>query len=173
MAPSEKQIPAATAEDQEGIVARTLGEPIVVGTPAFSSPDPLTEKGRMLPLTEDVSAGAVAAENEATSEVVLYADMDKDVLEKLVAERELDVEGTGSNGNVLKDDLVKALNGDDAVGLKASDFKKLLEVASTQDELDAIGLQYEAGGRKYSTVEAAIEAKQTEINDAAKTPPQS
>lgn len=55
MAPSNKMFPAATHEDQEGIVKRELGQPIKIGTPPFSSPDPATEGKRMVPILDDVT----------------------------------------------------------------------------------------------------------------------
>lgn len=38
-------------------------------------------------------------------------DMEKDDLQALADERGMEVKGTGAGGNVLKSDLVKALNG--------------------------------------------------------------
>lgn len=42
-----------------------------------------------------------------------YADQSVEELQALVDERELEVEGTGKDGNVLKKDLVAALEADD------------------------------------------------------------
>lgn len=45
-----------------------------------------------------------------------YDDQDVDVLSAEAADRDLEVEGTGKNGNVLKADLIKALREDDSAG---------------------------------------------------------
>lgn len=43
-----------------------------------------------------------------------YSDMKPEQLAELVAKRELEVTGTGANDNVLKKDMVAALEADDA-----------------------------------------------------------
>lgn len=56
-------------------------------------------------------------ENEAVGETSTYADMSKAELVIAMHERGIDVDmivGTGANGNVLKDDLITALEADDA-----------------------------------------------------------
>lgn len=119
MGASNKLIPAATEEDQEGIVRRELGEPIVLGTPAFSSPDPETEKGRMLPVTDDVTAAGAA-------------------------------EGENGDGGPKEG--------------TAAWFIAKVEAAEDQDALDAVAEEYSESGKEYSSVVAAIEKRQDEIN---------
>ncbi|HEY0391042.1 MAG TPA: hypothetical protein VGC63_04970 [Solirubrobacterales bacterium] len=63
-------------------------------------------------LSELESRGLNTASIEAT--VTNYSEQDKADLEKLVAEREIQVEGTGSKGAVTKDDLVRTLEAADA-----------------------------------------------------------
>lgn len=48
---------------------------------------------------------------EAAAKLVAFDDLSKEALEAEAAKREIAVTGTGANGNVKKDDLVKALEG--------------------------------------------------------------
>jgi hypothetical protein len=50
----------------------------------------------------------------AADEPVDYAELSKDELQAEVDRRGITVEGSGANGNVVKDDLVAALEADDA-----------------------------------------------------------
>jgi hypothetical protein len=66
---------------------------------------------------EDLLAEVERRELVVTSieaSITNYADQDKEDLEKLVVEREIEVTGTGKDGNVVKADLVKALEAADA-----------------------------------------------------------
>lgn len=45
-----------------------------------------------------------------------YQDMTVDELKALATQRELEIEGSGSNGNVLKEDYIEALEADDEKG---------------------------------------------------------
>lgn len=58
--------------------------------------------------------GGDAPEAEVDEDNKSYGDMSADELKKVADERELVVTGTGANGNVVKADLVAALEADDA-----------------------------------------------------------
>ena len=163
-----KTYPAATLEDQDAIDAGELGEGIVMGTPPHSSPDPATDGARMLPLEDGTSAhdaaldAAYARENEqAESEGEDYSSLKVAELREKMEERELDHSG------MKKDDMVAALQEDDASRMDESDFISRIEAAKNQDELDAVAELYEAQENEWSAVENAFEAKQTELNDEA------
>jgi hypothetical protein len=162
MDPFDKMIPAATSEDQEGILAGTHGEATVLGTPAFSSPDPVTDGITMLPLEDGTSAhqGALEAAKVRDENADPYESLKNADLKKLVKERGLEAE---SNKN---DDLLKALRAHDADGMLAGDFIEKVNAATDQDSLDAAVALYEAQDRELVSVEDAIEKKQTEINEA-------
>jgi hypothetical protein len=114
--------PAATADDQEGIMEGKQ-EPTVLSTPSFSSPNPETDALKMLPVEDGTSAHVASLEAHALR----------------------------AAGN--------------AAEMKAGDFKDQVEAATTQEELDTVANLYAESGKDFSTVEAAIEKKQSEIND--------
>ena len=58
------------------------------------------------------AAGAKVSEQESED----YSALSKDDLEKEAAERGLEVEGSGADGNVVKDDLISALEQSDERG---------------------------------------------------------
>ena len=156
-----KMFPAATMDDQEKLMN---GEQTVsiVTTPPFSSPDPQTDGLKMEIVDANVSAydareNAAAAQAEANSGD--YDSMKVADLKALAEERGLDSDGK-------KADLVAALQADDASEFKASDFKDRVNAATTQEELDAAAEFYANSGKTYSSVEAAVEAKQSEIDES-------
>ena len=158
-----KLYPAATQEDQAKI-EEGGSTPIVLGTPPFSSPDPSTDALKMLPLEDGTSAYEAAQEATSVRNAAASGDYDsmrKDELKALAADRDVNVDG------MKVDEMRAALREDDASDMKAADFKAQVEAASTQEELDAVGELYEASGKEYSSVEAAIDKKQDEINEAA------
>lgn len=157
-----KMFPAATMDDQEKLMN---GEQTVsiVTTPPFSSPDPQTDGLKMEIVDANVSAydareNAAAAQAEANSGD--YDSMKAADLKALAEERDLEVEGT------KKADYVAALQADDASEFKAADFKDRVNAATTQEELDAAAEFYANSGKTYSSVEAAVEAKQSEIDES-------
>jgi hypothetical protein len=157
-----KMFPAATMDDQEKIME---GEQTVsiVTTPPFSSPDPNTDALKMEIVDSNVSAydareNAAAAKLGESSED--YDSMKVADLKALAEERGLDTEGA------KKADLVSALQADDASEFKAADFKDRVNAATTQEELDAAAEFYANSGKSYSSVEAAVEAKQSEIDES-------
>ena len=150
--------PARAMEDQGS-------EPteIVLGTPPFSSPDPATDGLKMLPLEDGTSAYEArqdAAAVRSAGEDGDYSSMSKKELQDLAAQRDVDVDG------LKKDEIVSALQADDASDMKASDFKDQIAAAQDQDALDSVAELYSASGRSYSSVEAALEKRQGEIDDA-------
>lgn len=162
-----KMFPAATMEDQEAILA---GEQPVsfISTPPFSSPDPATDGLKMEIVDADVSALDAREAAQARTEAD-YDSMEMSELKQLAEERDLEVEGTGKGGNVKKSDLVSALQADDASEFKASDFKERVSAATTQEELDAAADFYYNSGKTYSSVEAAVDKKQEEIDEASQS----
>lgn len=142
-----------------------LGEPTVMGAPPFSSPDPATDAKRMLPLEDGTSAHQARLDVEGTRTEGDYKGMSPAELKALTEERDLAVEGTGKGGAVKKNDYIAALQEDDAADMKAADFKEQVEAAENQDALDEIAQLYDNSGKSYSTVEAAIEKKQAELDE--------
>ena len=164
--PGDKMFPAAVRDDQE-MLANAEDKPIVLGPGPYSSPDPTTDGIRMLPLEDGTSAyearveaATVRMQGEAAADGD-YSKMNKAELKSLAEERDLTVEGT------KKDDYLAALRADDARDMKASDFKDRVTAATTQEELDEAAELYAASEASYSSVEAAIEKKQGEIDEAA------
>jgi hypothetical protein len=158
-----KPIPNATHEDQEAILAGTLGEPTVLSTVPFSSPDPETDGLKMLPLEDGTSAHQASIQSaeirEAGSDP--YKGMKAADLKALVADRGLEAESN------KKDDLLAALRADDADGMLAADFIERINAATDQESLDAAVALYESQDRELSTVEAAVEKKQSELDEAS------
>lgn len=166
-----KLIPAATMEDQEGIVEGSLGERTVLGTVPFSSPDPATDAIKMLPLSDGTSAHQAALDAAETRESGLstnYKKMSNDELKALVESREIgDIEGTGKKGNVVHDDYVAALEADDAKDMNSTKWKEAVAAATTTEELDALAEKYDNSGAEYSTVEAAFDTRYEELGQNA------
>ena len=146
--------PAAAMEDQGK-------EPssIVLGGAPFSSPDPLTDAKKMLPL-EDGTSAYEARESAAEAKASDYDSMKKPELQAAAAERDLDVTG------MKVDEIRAALRADDSSDMKAADFKAQVEAAEDQEALDAAAQLYADSGKEYSSVEDAIEKKQDEIDEA-------
>lgn len=87
------------------------GVPNVHAEPTTADPDSDATKAATGPLvTPEGERTAGSADGDGP---VDYDAQDKDQLEQLAADRELEVTGTGSGGNVVKADLVKALQADD------------------------------------------------------------
>lgn len=158
-----KMFPAATMDDQE-VIMEGRQEQTVLGPPAFSSQSPHTDNLRMLPLEDGTSAHVAALEAEATRQDTDYASKSPEDLKALVEERDLgEIEGTGKNGNITKKDLVKALQEDDASDMKAADFKAQIAAAADIDALQAVSDLYDASGKSYSSVDAAIDKREEEL----------
>lgn len=167
-----KRFSAARLEDQEEIALAR--EPIRMGTPPFSSPDPATDGIRMLPLegghgsvggTDGADAPLATAGGDETKG---YGDMSKPELKSLAEERDLDVKRTdGDETKKLRiSDYVTAFEADDTKEFKAADWKQKVADAKDQDELDEIVTLYDESDADYATVKAAIDAKQEALNSA-------
>lgn len=90
-------------------MARTLNTTVMVDGVIYDAGTPESDiKGTIT--APGVWDGEADAEQTAPTG---YADQGVDDLKAEAEKRQLDVEGTGANGNVLKDDLVKALEADD------------------------------------------------------------
>ena len=165
-----KMFPAAAMEDQEALMAGENPTNVVLSGVPFSSPDPATDAQRMIPLEEGTGGenaaqareDAAAARSGAGSED--YNSLSPEELDRLVEERDLKVEGSGANGNVLKKDKVAALQADDASDMKAADFKQRISEAQDQEALDEALQLYAGSGKEYASVVAAGEKRQEEIN---------
>lgn len=169
MAPNPyKDVPNAVEEHQEAIMNGDF-EPTYLSTPPFSSPDPRTEGLRMVPLEDGIGAHQTEeqvrkmslTDDEAgdSGEISDYSKMKVADLKALVEERGLEAEGN------KKADYIAALQADDAADMKASDFIEAINAAEDQEALDAAVALYEAQDRTLVSVEAAVEKKQTELNE--------
>jgi hypothetical protein len=93
-------------------------ERIILGTPPFSSPDPATEKGRMVPINHggpSVMASDGSAQTPEEAKASQYDDMTVQELAEETSKREIDMSGrgTGKDGALKKSDYIDALQGDD------------------------------------------------------------
>lgn len=100
----QRDVQAQAAADVQPLV-----EEIVGAMHSEADNEPRRARGR----ARGGGSAAAEAQGEDSGEPVNYAKQGKPDLEKLAADRELDVTGTGADGNVTKDDLVKALSEDD------------------------------------------------------------
>lgn len=165
MAPNpDKQFPNLPEEEQEVEL-----EPVVMGPPAYGSPDPESNTNTLLPLVDDPMRTAASAADEAAAvrDQANYSKMDKDVLAQMASDRGLEVEGTGANGNVKKSDLVSALTAADAEDMDSRDFISRVEAATDEDQLDEAEEFYENSGKEYASVEKAIDKKRAELEEAS------
>lgn len=161
-----KMFPAATMEDQEKIMAGEAENEVVLGGVPFSSPDPATDAKKMLPLEDGTSAFDAREEALAARAPTDYSSMKSEELKELAEERDLEVEGTGKGGRILAKDYAAALAEDDASDMKAADFKAQIEAAQDQEALDSALQLYADSGKNYSSVVAAGEKRQEELNEA-------
>ena len=91
-------------------MARTLNTTVMVDGVIYDAGTPESDiKGEIT--AQGVWDGEADAKEETGS--AGYSSKGADELKAEAEKRGLEVEGTGANGNVLKDDLVKALEADD------------------------------------------------------------
>jgi protein-tyrosine-phosphatase len=156
----DKLFPNRVEEDQDVEM-----QPIVMGTPPFSSPDPVTDGIRMLPLEDQTTLNAAQAADQAAALRGLtdYESMSQEDLKSLTDERDLEVTRTEGEGRLRKSDYIAALQQDDASDMKASDFKNLVDQATSEEELQQVADAYEASGREYKSVDEAIDSKYEEL----------
>lgn len=93
---------------EEGRLSENEPEPL----PPAAPDDPQTVP-ELQALVASLRAELAEARGGEPSEGGSYDGQSKDDLQAEADRRELDVQGTGSNGNVTKADLVKALEADD------------------------------------------------------------
>lgn len=90
-------------------MARTLNTTVMVGAKIYEAGTPESQIDGTI-TAQGVWDGEVDTTQTTSTG---YANQGVDELKAEAEKRELDVEGTGANGNVLKDDLVQALEADD------------------------------------------------------------
>lgn len=86
-------------------MSRTLNRTVLAGGVIYPAGTPATDELEDAISNPEFWSGSAAAES--------YDDMGVDELKAEVDRRSLDVTGTGKDGNVLKKDLVAALEADD------------------------------------------------------------
>lgn len=182
--PSDRMNPSFREEDQD--MATEL-RPVVVGPPAYASPDPATLQGRLVPieehpltLSEDYGRDAVGA---PTSETVVDTDYyestrtaegvasvsDKPREEwsradwqKQAKAYELPVGGTKDAVKSRVEAYEDELNADKE--LKAGEWIDEVESAEDAESLASIRQRYGMSGASFTTVEEAFEKKQSEFD---------
>jgi hypothetical protein len=158
--------PAATMDDQEKIAQEDGMDGIVLGAPAFSSPNPDTDNSRMLPLEDGTSAyeaGEAAATRRAAESL---SDVKKDELVEIARSEDVPLpDGAEDHSDMKVDELKQAIRENRASGLRAKDFIEKVNASTDQTSLDAAVEEYEASGKNLSTVEKAIEKKQDDLDN--------
>lgn len=172
-----KMFPARIMEDQDMEM-----QPVQLGTPPFSSPDPLTDGIRMLPLEDGTSAveGEVLPEQPAVTpegEVDLSA-LQREVedglsgmavadLKSLAEEKEVEViRADGLSGNPRKEDYIAAVTATEVQS--ATSFARRISEAKTTDELDEVEQDYNDEGVNLETINNAIESKRSQLEEQEK-----
>jgi len=156
--PEGKMFPNRIVEDQDMEL-----EPVVMGPPAFGSPDPKTLENTLLPLADNPHATSETHQPDQSAvekaQGENYNAMDKADLKALAEERELEVEGN------KKADYVAALNAADAEDMNSKDFKEQIASANSMEELEAAEQLYLDSGQEYKSVDAALEKKREELEN--------
>lgn len=163
MAPSNKQFPAATEEDQEGIVRREHGTPMKIGTPPFSSPNPETEGLNMVPVTDDVTPEMALPSDTSEWKAKDFTARVKDASsEEQLAEAEKLYKDSGKDYSTVGEAIDKRRQelADEAVAATEADLLEKIESATSTDELDKVIDQYEESEIESEAVEEAVAAKQ-------------
>lgn len=141
--PSDRLNPSFSPEMEEAGVPETLPS-VIMGPPAYASPDPETSAVPLLPLDDRPADAALSADYAAD---------------------EIDYGNETSLASTLQPlDAAGATEQDDSKK-KAGDWISEVEAASTEEELDAIGKRYDESGADFSTVDKAFEKRSTEINE--------
>lgn len=92
------------------------GEGSLIPVPEVERLGLKSEDGKIVLPGARPAVDAGAGSGDEAGAPVDYASWEKEALEAEAEKRELEVKGTGANGNVLKADLVKALETADAAG---------------------------------------------------------
>lgn len=99
-----------------GVMRHTMvvRNPDTMEATALLKGEPLPDWATDLVHADNLESATAAKATSSGSEDKGYAGMKPDELQAMADERELKVTGTGKDGNVLKGDLVAALEADDA-----------------------------------------------------------
>jgi hypothetical protein len=166
-----KMFPARTLEDQDMEM-----EPVVLGTPPFSSPDPETDGIRMLPLED----GTSAVEGEVLPEQPLMLPpegagiplqevqenvepMKLNDLKTLAEDRGIAVARAEGEGAVRKEDYVQAVVQDEQQ--RAADLMQKIQSAKDEEELDQAKSEYDDHDFNYPSIDDAIERKEEQFSE--------
>lgn len=143
--------PSFRQEDQD--MAEAMLKPVVIGPPAYASPDPATNAGKLVPIEDHPLAG------------MIDADFGKAYREEGVVSQPSPLAGTEDNPGGYMDSSagMSAEELAEAKSLKAAEWKEMVESAEDAGELDDVVSKYQAAGASYATVDSAIEAKRAEF----------
>lgn len=187
--PGLKLDPSFRQEDQD--MAQEL-KPIIVGPPAYASPDPATIAGRLVaveehPLSADLAEDYGADMKAAYETDVVATTMTPEETAQAIAAGKLEgapdnrdewtkahwqaaakAHGLSDSGNknALKDRVEEyeaAVNADKE--LSAEDWKGEIDAAENADDLGAIRQRYGASGADYSTVAKAFDDREAELRE--------
>lgn len=185
--PSERMAPAFREEDQDMAVEL---QPVVIGPPAYASPDPATASGRLVPVeehplnlsddygksvldvaTSETVVGTYYYESSRTAEGVAPAS-DKPREEWVKADWQKQAKAYGLAQAGTKDDVKARVEAyEDELeadkDMKAAEWVEEVESAEDADALAAIRERYGASGATFSTVDEAFEKKQAEFDTSA------
>lgn len=179
--PSDKLHPSFRQEDQE--MAEEL-QPVIIGPPAYASPDPNTNNGRLVPiedhpLSADIaeSYGARQKAGGATTslpDTLAGADAEggpgdkpREEWSKADWQKQASAMGLATSG---KKDAIKTrveereAEVNEAKALKAEEWIGQIEDAEDEETLDNLAALYEASGADYSTVAEAFSEKRAELS---------
>lgn len=185
--PSDKLSPSFRQEDQE--MAEEL-QPVIIGPPAYASPDPMTNQGRLVPvedhpLSADIDAEYGARHKEAGASTSLpdtlagevgdtpaAGDKPRDKWTKTDWQAEAKRLGLSTGGN--KKALQKRVEAheaevNEAKALKAEEWVSQVEAAEDVEAVDGLAAMYEASGSDFSTVDKAFADKRAELAENDKS----
>lgn len=163
---------------------------VIMGPPAYASPDPKTNSGMLVPL-EDHPLSADISEDYAANEIDLGHEMSlpSSMTDGNEAGASADPRAEfGEDGPDTKADWQKVARGyglstsgskadlqerveehESAVAsdkeMTAADWNAQVDEAQDADELAALRTRYEAAGGGYSTVDAAFDKAYAELNE--------
>jgi hypothetical protein len=173
--PSALVNPSLRQEDQH--MAEEL-QPVVVGPPAYASPDPATNQGRLVPvethpLSGDISddyGAAVADRTPGQPDTLTATEADAKPREEWEGEdwrnqaEKYGLSKGGSNADVQArvEDHEKALEADKEMGAK--EWISEFEDADNAESLSAVKSRFDASGATFTTSQAAYDKRYQELN---------
>lgn len=186
MAPSDRLNPSFST-DLEAAGVPDDQPAVIMGPPAYASPDPATSAVPLLPLedrpldatlSEDYAAdelavgnvgslpGTLSAEGGSSDAWAEFPD-DEDKATKADYQKVAKAYGLATSGSktVLKDRIAEheeLLQGDE--NMKAADWIAEVEATDNADELAALKARYDATGAEFSTVDDAFEKAEEDLN---------